>query len=123
MATIELMSNTFNAKKKDQKELEELQKQVIAKLDTEYERYAQKRRNLLKEKKALIFWEMSRKKEIDKALEKVNIELQNCLTKKSQAKKEFNSKYTQINKDIVAEEKVLQSKKEKSKLLIDKRKS
>ncbi len=123
LSTFEPMLHNFNAKKKEQEELQKQEHAQIAGLDTEYERYAQERRNLLKEKETLPFWNKKRKTEIDECVEKINIALQDCVKKKSQLKEEINSKYKQINEELAVEENALQSKMAEPKLLIGKKKS
>ena len=119
LAAFEPMLHNFNTRKKEQEELQKQEHAQIAVLDTEYERYAQERRNLLREKETIPFWNKKLKTEI----EKINIALQDCVKKKSQILKELNSKYKQINEELAVEENALQSKMAEPKLLIGKKKS
>ena len=123
LSTFEPMLHNFNTRKKEQEELQKQEHAQIAGLDTEYERYAQERRNLLREKETLPFWNKKRKTEIDESVEKINIALQDCVKKKSQLREEINSKYKQINEELAIEENALQSKMAEPKLLIGKKKT
>ena len=123
LSVFEPSLHIFNERKKEQEELQKQEYVRISEIDTEYERYAQKRRNLLEGKNALPFWDIKGKTEIDKSIEKVNNALQDCVRKKTQIKEEINSKYKLINEELAIEENALQSKMAEPKSLIDKKKS
>ena len=123
LAAFEPMLHNFDERKKEQEELQKQEHCQIEGLDTEYERYAQERRNLLREKESLPFWNKKRKTEIDESVEKINIALQDCVRKKTRIKEEINSKYKQINEELAVEENVLQSKMSEPRMLIGKKKT